>query len=175
MLIFDSLNQGLGIHSELSTTENVVLRIPGRVIDENYSKILVENSEIDLTTAVLMDKVQKGLGINDNAAKNLKKQHLIEGRKPNYFISKKVAKITHQESQYTLNKGYTDEECMEWVVKGLKDHTALGRQQINDILWTKLPAILSDEQKIRKIGNILTKLRKKRIIYLGEKKRWYLV
>lgn len=119
--------------------------------------------------------MQKGQDINDNAAKSLKKQHLIGGRKPNYFISKKVAKITHQESQYTLNKGYTDEECMEWVVKGLKDHTALGRQQINDILWTKLPAVLSDEQKIRKIGNILTKLRKKRIIYLGEKKRWYLV
>jgi ATP-dependent DNA helicase RecG len=160
---------------ELSTAENVVLRIPGRVIDENYSKILVENSEIDLTTAVLMDKVQKGQGINDDAAKSLKKQHLIEGRKPNFFISKKVAKITHQESQYTLNKGYTDEECMEWVVKGLKDHTTLGRQQINDILWTKLPAVLSDEQKLKKIEYILQKMRKKNIIYVDKNRMWRLV
>lgn len=182
--------QGYGIHTmflsqrnrylpmpdyELSTAENVVLRIPGRVIDENYSKILVENSEIDLTTAVLMDKVQKGQGINDDAAKSLKKQHLIEGRKPNFFISKKVAKITHQESQYTLNKGYTDEECMEWVVKGLKDHTTLGRQQINDILWTKLPAVLSDEQKLKKIEYILQKMRKKNIIYVDKNRMWRLV
>ena len=181
--------QGYGIHTmflrqrnrylpmpdyELSTAENVVLRIPGRVIDENYSKILVENSEIDLTTAVLMDKVQKGQGINDDAAKSLKKQHLIEGRKPNFFISKKVAKITHQESQYTLNKGYTDEECMEWVVKGLKDHGVLSRKQINEILWTKLPAVLSDEQKLNKIENILRKLRKAEVIYVGEKKLWRL-
>ena len=181
--------QGYGIHTmflsqrnrylpmpdyELSTSDNVVLRIPGRVIDENYSKILVEKSDIDLTTAVLMDQVQKGKTINDEAAKSLKKQHLIEGRKPNYFISESVAVITHQESLYTLNKGYTDEECMEWVVKGLKDHTALGRKQINDILWSKLPAILSDQQKQNKIENILRKLRKANVIYVGEGKLWRL-
>ena len=182
--------QGYGIHTmflsqrnrylpmpdyELSTAENVVLRIPGRVIDENYSKILVENSEIDLTTAVLMDKVQKGQGINDDAAKSLKKQHLIEGRKPNFFISKKVAKITHQESQYTLNKGYTDEECMEWVVKGLKDHGVLSRKQINEILWTKLSALLTDEKKMDKIRNLLAKMRRNGIIYNDDKRQWRLV
>lgn len=182
--------QGYGIHTmflsqrnrylpmpdyELSTAENVVLRIPGRVIDENYSKILVENSEIDLTTAVLMDKVQKGQGINDDAAKSLKKQHLIEGRKPNFFISKNVAKITHQESQYTLNKGYTDEECMEWVVKGLKDHGVLSRKQINEILWTKLSALLTDEKKMDKIRNLLAKMRRNGIIYNDDKRQWRLV
>jgi hypothetical protein len=34
--------------------------LPGNVIDENYSLLLLENSDIDLTTAVLLDKVQKG-------------------------------------------------------------------------------------------------------------------
>lgn len=60
------------------------------------------------------------------------------------------------------------------VVKGLKDHTSLGRKQINDILWSKLPAVLSDQQKQNKIENILKKLRKANVIYVGEGKLWRL-
>ena len=71
-------------------------------------------------------------------------------------------------------ESYTDEECMEWVVKGLKDHGVLSRKQINGILWTKLPAVLSDEQKLNKIENILKKLRKAKVIYVGKKKLWRL-
>jgi ATP-dependent DNA helicase RecG len=85
-----------------------------------------------------------------------------------------VAKVTNTQVEYTLKKGYTDEECMEWVVKGLNDHGVLSRKQINEILWTKLPAILSDEQKLNKIENILRKLRKAEVIYVGEKKLWRL-
>ena len=63
---------------------------------------------------------------------------------------------------------------MEWVVKGLKDHGVLSRKQINEIVWTKLPAVLSDEQKLNKIENILKKLRKAKVIYVGKKKLWRL-
>ena len=43
-----------------SDNENVVLTLPGNVIDENYSLLLLEHTDIDLTTAVLLDRVQKG-------------------------------------------------------------------------------------------------------------------
>lgn len=181
--------QGYGIHTmflsqrnrflplpdyDMSTTEHVVLRIPGRVIDENYSKILVENSNIDLTTTVLMDKVQKGQYISPDAVKSLKRQHLIEGRAPHFYISKKVAEVTHQEVGYSLKKGYTDEECQEWIVKALKDHGKLNRKQINEMLWTKLSSMLTDNQKMNKIENILRKLRKAGVIHVGDNKMWKL-
>ena len=158
-----------------SDNDNVVLTLPGNVIDENYSLMLLENTNIDLTTAVLLDKVQKGKPISENAVKMLRKEKLIEGRKPHLYVSKQVAKVTNTQVEYTLKKGYTDEECMEWVVKGLKDHTVLGRQQINDILWTKLPVILSNEQKLKKIEYILQKMRKKNIIYVDKNRMWHLV
>ena len=181
--------QGYGIHKmfqsqkdrylpmpdyDLSTADEVVLNLPGTIIDENYSLLLLENQDMSLTDAVLLDQVQKGKPINDNAIKKLRKEGLIEGRKPHLYVSKQVAKVTNTQVEYTLKKGYTDEECMEWVVKGLNDHGVLSRKQINEILWTKLPAILSDEQKLNKIENILRKLRKAEVIYVGEKKLWRL-
>lgn len=69
-----------------SDDENVVLTLPGNVIDENYSILLIANTDIDLTTTVLLDKVQKGKPINDTAIKMLRKQKLIEGRKPHIYI-----------------------------------------------------------------------------------------
>ena len=58
-----------------SVDENVVLTLPGNVIDENYSLLLIENADIDLTTTVLLDKVQKGKPISDIAIKILRKQN----------------------------------------------------------------------------------------------------
>ena len=184
--------QGYGIHKmfqsqkdrylpmpdyDLSTADEVILNLPGTIIDENYSLLLLENSDIDLTTAVLLDMVQKGKTdtLSEGAIQILRKAKLIEGRKPHLYVSKQVAKATNTQVEYTLKKGYTDEECMEWVVKGLKDHTVLRRLQINEILWTKLPAILSDEQKLKKIEYILQKMRKKNIIYVDKNRMWRLV
>lgn len=42
-----------------STETEVVLTLPGTVIDENYSLLLLENRDLSLTDAVLLDSVQK--------------------------------------------------------------------------------------------------------------------
>ena len=66
----------------------------GTVIDENYSLLLLENSDIDLATTVLLDKIQKGKTISDDAIKMLRKKGLIEGRKPHLYVPRQVAKVT---------------------------------------------------------------------------------
>ena len=157
-----------------SDNDNVVLSLPGNVIDENYSLMLLENTNIDLTTAVLLDKVQKGKPISENAVKMLRKEKLIEGRKPHLYVSKYIAKATDKQVEYTLKKGFNDAECQEWIIKALNDHKVLSRKQINELLWNKLPIDFTEDQKIGKIGNLLTKLRKKGIIYTDEKRLWHL-
>lgn len=114
--------------------------------------------DIDLATAVLFDKVQKGKGeqISEPALKMLRKRKLVEGRKSHLYVSKMVAKATNQEVKYTLTKGGDDEECRKWVVKALKDHGVLTRKQKNELLWGKLPIDFDDSQKRTKVGNILT-------------------
>ena len=157
-----------------SDNDTVVLTLPGTVIDENYSLLLLENSDIDLATTVLLDKVQKGKSIGDEAIKMLRKKGLIEGRKPHLYVSKQIAKATNTQVEYTLKKGFNDAECQEWIIKALKDHKVLSRKQINELLWNKLPVDFTEEQKIGKIGNLLTKLRKKGIIDTDEKRLWHL-
>lgn len=152
----------------------MVLTIPGNVIDENYSLLLLEHADIDLTTAVLLDRVQKGRPISDSAIKKLRKEGLIEGRKPHLYVSKQIAKATSKEIEYTLKKGFDDAECQEWIIKALKDHKVLSRKQINELLWGKLPIDYSDEQKMSKIKNLLYKMHKNSIIRLDENRLWHL-
>ena len=157
-----------------SDGENVVLTIPGNVIDENYSLLLLEHADIDLTTTVLLDRVQKGRPISDNAIKKLRKEGLIEGRKPHLYVSKQIAKATSKEIEYTLKKGFDDAECQEWIVKALKDHKVLSRKQINELLWGKLPVDFTENQKLSKIGNLLTKMRKQGVMWVDEDRMWRL-
>jgi ATP-dependent DNA helicase RecG len=158
-----------------SDNDNVVLTLPGNVIDENYSLLLLEHSDIDLATAVLLDRVQKGKPINDNAVKRLRKEGLIEGRKPHLYVSKQIAKMTNKQVEYTLKKGFDDAECQEWVMKALNDHEVLSRKQINELLWGKLPIDYTDTQRLNKIGNLLMKMKREGNIWLDENRMWHKV
>ena len=157
-----------------SDSDTVVLTLPGTVIDENYSLLLLENTNIDLTTAVLLDKVQKGKPISENAVKMLRKEKLIEGRKPHLYVSKYIAKATDKQVEYTLKKGFNDAECQEWIIKALNDHKVLSRKQINELLWNKLPIDFTEDQKMAKIKNLLYKMHKNNTIYLDENRNWRL-
>ena len=157
-----------------SDSDTVVLTLPGTVIDENYSLLLLENTNIDLTTAVILDKVQKGKPLSENAVKMLRKEKLIEGRKPHLYVSKFIAKATDKQVEYTLKKGFNDAECQEWIIKALNDHKVLSRKQINELLWNKLPIDFTEDQKMAKIKNLLYKMHKNNTIYLDENRNWRL-
>jgi ATP-dependent DNA helicase RecG len=180
--------QGYGIHKmyqsqkdrylpmpdyDLSTTDEVVLNLPGTIIDENYSLMLLANQDMSLMDAVLLDQVQKGKPINDSAIKKLRKEGLIEGRKPHLYVSKQIAKATNTQVEYTLKKGFNDAECQEWIMKALNDHKVLSRKQINELLWNKLPMDFTEEQKMSKIKNLLYKMHKNDEIWLDEDRMWH--
>ena len=181
--------QGYGIHKmyqsqkdrylpmpdyDLSTADEVILNLPGTIIDENYSLMLLANQDMSLTDAVLLDQVQKGKPISDNAIKKLRKEGLIEGRKPHLYVSKQIAKATNTQVEYTLKKGFNDAECQEWILKALKDHKVLSRKQINELLWNKLPVDYTDTQRVNKIGNLIMKLKRQGVIKTDEKRLWHL-
>ncbi len=88
----------------------------------------------------------------------LRKAKLIEGRKPNFFVSVSVAQSTGAETQYVLNKGFDDEECKDWIIKRLKVSPATGTE-LAMVIVGKLPAVLSEKEKETKIKNLRTALR----------------
>jgi len=181
--------QGYGIHDmfvrqkerylpmpdyDKSNPDRVILTVPGRVINQQYSLLLMENADLDLTTTVLLDSVQKGKQIPDEAAIMLRKRKLVEGKRPNIFISKKVAKATHQEAEYTDMKGFDDQYYRDLIVKALKEHGALRRNAFNKLLINKLPSVLNESQKKTKIYNLLRFLRENEVIFVDEHRVWHL-
>jgi ATP-dependent DNA helicase RecG len=154
--------------------ERVKLIMPGRVINEEYSLLLMEKTDLDLTTTVLLDRFQKGMSISKEAVDMLRKAKLIEGKKPNLYISKQIAKATHQEAEYTNMKGFDDQYYRDLIVKALHEHNKMKRVGFNRLLMSKLSSSLNDKQKGNKIDYLLKYLRKNGVIYVGKDRYWYL-
>lgn len=151
-----------------STRDEVVLEIYGHTIDENYSKLLIEKKDdIDLTDAVLLDKVQKSLPINDKAARRLKQKGFIEGRKPNYFISAQIARITDKKAQYTRNKGLNTELLKSFILKHIDIYGSATRKELEDLLLDKMPDYMDEKQRRKKLDNILQDMKKDLINNIG--------
>lgn len=151
-----------------STMDEVVLEIYGHTIDENYSKLLIEKKDdIDLTDAVLLDKVQKSLPINDEAARRLKQKGFIEGRKPNYFISSQIARITDKKAQYTRNKGLDTELLKSFILRHIDIHGYATRKEIDELLMDKMPDYMDEKQRKKRIDNIIQNMRDDTIINIG--------
>lgn len=167
--------QGYGIHKmfvsqkerylpmpdyDKSTATEVVLTLPGTVIDENYSLLLLENRNMSLTDAVLLDSVQKGKRISPEAIAMLRKRKLIEGRLPHIFIAKDIAQVTDQKIEYSKHKGLDDKKCEALLLDSLKDHGSLTKPEIVRLIWDVLPDQLDDKQKNNKLDYLLKRLRK---------------
>ena len=143
-----------------STATEVVLTLPGTVIDENYSLLLLENKNLSLTDAVLLDSVQKGKRISSEAIAMLRKRKLIEGRLPHIFIAKDIAQVTDQKIEYSKHKGLDDKKCEALLLDSLNDHGSLPKPEIVRLLWDVLPDQLDDKQKNNKLDYLLKRLRK---------------
>lgn len=153
-----------------SDRENVVLEIYGHSIDENYSKLLIEKKDnLSLTEVILLDKVQKNQSITDDGIKLLKSKGLVEGRKPNFYISAKLAEITGQKALYTKNKGLNKEVYKEFIIQHIENHKFATREDIDELLINQLPDYMTDKQRKKKIDNLIQELSGTKIINVGSK------
>ena len=138
----------------------VQVTIIGKIINLEYANLLAKNSDLTLIEVEALNRVQLHRPISAEEIKILRSKKLIEGRKPNLFIAKSVAQQLGQKADYSNNKGFEDKYYCDLILKALKEHKVLTKQEISKLLWKKLPDVLSDGQKESKVGNLLTKLRK---------------
>jgi len=162
---------------DLSNPDKVQVKIFGKILDPNYTKLLMTDSNLSLSTIALLDSVQKKQAISDEAIKHLRKLKLIEGRKPNIFISSQVAKASDSKGEYIRNKGFDNKHYEEMILEYLKKFSSASRQDINDLILDKLPEILDDKQKKTRVRNILQRMAEKELIFSnrkGSKSIWML-
>ncbi len=159
---------------DLTHSQKVTLHIYGHSIDENYSKLLIENKDLPLSSVILLDRVQKKLPITDEAASMLKRKKLIEGRKPNYFVSASIAAVTADKATYIRNLAFDDAHYKDMIIAYLKKFKKGSRKEIENLIIPKLSEVLTEKQKKDKVKNLLQAMRREEVIRL-KKRDWILV
>lgn len=149
---------------DFSVGNQVTVTVYGKVLDENYCKVLFEHPNYDLQTVFLIDQVQKHRRITSEQVKYLRKLKIVEGRIPNIYISAEVAESLNEKEQYVKNKGFDDSFYKELIIKYLKQFESGTRNDFRNLLWDKLPDSLDDNQKENKIRNILYSLNRQGVI-----------
>lgn len=144
---------------EGSTPGETVFNIYGQQIDENYSRMLMERADLPLEQVVWLDRVQKKHKIADDQTTVLRRLGLIEGRKPNVFVSAHIADATDTRAAYSRNKGLNDHYYKSFVLQHILQFKSVPASEVRALLLDKLPDSLTPEQKIAKVKNLLTALR----------------
>ena len=127
----------------------------------DYARLLAQTPSLSLLDIIMLDKVQKNKRLTDIEEKYLKEKKMIEGRKPDFYVAKKIAQKTSQKAEYSKNKAFEKEKYFEWILKSIEGHGSMSRKDIDKLLWNVLPAWMNDKQRKIKINNLLSELRKK--------------
>lgn len=146
---------------DLKQSQKVKLSIYGHAIDENYTQLLIQRKELPLSTVVLLDRIQKCLPVTEDAVRSLRKDKLIEGRKPNYFIAASIAYTSGDKADYIKNRAFDDKHYEDLILNYLKTYNKASREDIDKLIANKLSDVLNEDQKRNKIRNLLYKLSKK--------------
>ena len=148
----------------LTSETQVEVTVYGKILNEAYMYILFNHPELPLDTVFLLDCVQKGVVISKEAADYLRKLKMIEGRYPKVYPSASVSRVIQTEAEYVRNKGFDDQYYRDMIIEYLKTYHKAQKSDFRKLLWDKLPDILSEQQKNRKITYLLTTLRQGGII-----------
>ena len=149
---------------DLSEPDQVKVRVFGKVIDENYTRMLMTQTDLDLFEVMALDKVQKQLPITEEEFKLLKRQKLIEGRRPNLYVSSRIAAATGARVAYIRNRGLDKEHYKSLLVSFLEEYHKGRRRDFEELLMDKMPDLLSDQQKRNQVQNLLQEMKREGII-----------
>jgi ATP-dependent DNA helicase RecG len=134
--------------------------------------MLMQKTNLPLEEILALDRVQKRLPLDDTMIKRLRRAGLIEGRKPNLYVSASVAKVTANKINYARTRAQDDNFYCKLITDYLEKFKKASRKEIDQLLKDKLSDALDESQKFSKIANLLTKLRRQGVIVnKGSKKK----
>lgn len=140
----------------------VKVTIIGKILDENFARILIKNSDLKLEEIILLDKVQKKKEITEIEFKHLKKRRYIEGRKSNIYLSHDIVVSVNNEElkrEYLENRSFDDSHFKKMILDYLRTYGRCKRDKIDNLIIPKLSKALSEEKKRNKVTNYLSSLR----------------
>ena len=150
----------------------------GGVVDQEYTRLLLSNTNLPLSDVLALDRVQKGMTIPDEKVTHLRKMKLIVGRKPHLRVAPVIAEASGTKVEYVKAHSQDDAFYRQLIINLLEEFGSATRQEVNELLFTKLGDMLTDDEKNKKIGNLLVQLRREgRIVNSGSRRypKWELI
>jgi len=155
----------------------VKITITGKILNEHFARILIDNPSLSLHDILLLDRVQKRLPLNDKELTYLKRLNFIEGRKPNIYLSYFVVQPTKDDNlkaDYIRNKSFDDEHFKNLILDYLRKYPRSKRAALDTLLVSKLSDVLSYEQKRKKVSNLISSLKSSGHIKVNKSLEWEL-
>lgn len=149
---------------DLSDPGRVTVTISGRILDERYTRLIMERADLNLEQVILLDRVQKKKSISKDEHRHLKAAGLVEGRYPSLMVAGAIAKVTGETGRHIRERGFNKQYYVDLILALLREHGPVDRAAVNDVLLSKLPDRLTSKQKQRKVHNLLQELRRSDII-----------
>ncbi|KQS90038.1 ATP-binding protein [Chryseobacterium sp. Leaf394] len=140
----------------------VKVTIIGKVINEDFAKILIKNPEINLEDTLILDRVQKKKELTDSEFNYLKKKKFIEGRKGSNYISYNAIEPTKNKdllADYINNRSLDDRHFKELILEFISKSGKAKRKDIDNFIIPKLSSALTDYKKKNKVTNLLSAMR----------------
>ncbi len=122
---------------DLTDTSRVAVTIHGRILDEHYTRLLMEGLDLDLDLVMLLDRVQKGLRIDREGHRRLKSSGLVEGRYPNLTVAGSVARATGSAGRHIRERGFDNQYYLDMIFTLVREHGPVDRRNIDQALKTK--------------------------------------
>jgi ATP-dependent DNA helicase RecG len=157
---------------DLGEPGRVKVRIIGKIIDEKYTRMLMARTDLELLDVIALDKVQKGKTIREDEFKLLKRKGLIEGRRPNLYVSAGVAAATETQADYIKKRAFDKGHYKKMILAYLTKFGEAKREDIDKLLIDKLSDALDEKQKNKLVENLLQEMRREGAIDLTGKSRW---
>jgi len=145
---------------DLTKLGHVTVTISGRILDERYTRLIMERTDLNLEQVILLDRVQKKKPIGREEHRKLKAAGLVEGRYPSLMVAGVIAKVTGETGRHIRERGFNKQYYSDLILALLREHGPVDRAAVDDVLLSKLPDRLTSKQKQRKVHNLLQELRR---------------
>ena len=149
---------------DLGEPGRVKVRIIGKVIDERYTRMLMQRTDLDLFEVIALDKVQKSKPVTKEEFKMLKKKRLIEGRRPNLFVSAEVAAATETQADYIRKRAFDKQHYMKMIESYLEKFQVATRADLDNLILEKVSDALTVDQKKNFVRNLLQEMKRNKIV-----------
>lgn len=145
---------------EDSSALRTVFNVYGQEIDANYTRWLMERTDLPIEHVLWLDRVQKKRKLDVAQVAELRRAGLIEGRSPKLYISAQLAVATGQEVAY-LNQRRPDADDYKAALCKLLALGPQPRAKVDELLLPKLqlwiPELTSRKEYVKTLLKEMSK------------------